>query len=257
MGCGASKSQTNNVVETHSQSTSPVKSHAPPIASETPISPPEYTLTKPKTPPIQEVQVQKPAFVIPTTIDSPTNPAPQTDTAKTSNIPLAPIPPKKGEVIEVDLTPKVPTPVKSAVQERFEKYATERKMAALSRPTTANIERKLADAEERRKVQSEQKLKKVKLKNRDVEERGAQLKELEDRKAQELMLLIKNKNSNANQKRQAIQQEVKTRAEEESIKAREAAAKKSATQTPVDTPHDGLDTEESKKSILETPLPPL
>lgn len=109
--------------------------------------------------------------------------------------------------------------------------------------------------------QTEQKLKKVKLKNQDVEERGTQLKELEDKKAQELMTLIKNKNMQASQKRQAIQQEVKSRAEEEAAKAKEVQAKKtaSASQTPVDTPHDtnSLDSEDSKKSILETPLPPL
>jgi len=162
--------------------------------------------------------------------------------------------------------PKAGPPIRSAVQERLEKYAEERKIAALSRPTTANIERRLADAEERRKVQSEQKIKRVKLKNKDVEERATQLKDLEDRKAQELMQLIKNKHTQANQKRQMIQQEVKMRAEEEAAKAKEVVAKKSASagQTPVDTPHDKDDqsahsneSDDPKKSILEIPLPPL
>jgi len=145
------------------------------------------------------------------------------------------------------------------VQERLEKYAEERKAVALSRPTTAHIDRKLAEAEERRKVQSEQKIKKVKLKNKDIEERASQLKELEDKKAQELMQLIKNKNSQANQKRQAMQQEAKARAEEEAAKAKEVVAKKSASasQTPVDTPHRLEEDDDSKKSILEVPLPPL
>jgi len=278
MGCGASKAQSNNVVETQVNSKSPEKKHIPPVpepfANKAPI--PLQALSepipaKPKTPPLTN-----PERTSTTHVQTNANPIPkpeapiklmdaipnQPEVAK-STPPMTQSSPMRGEIIEINITSKASTPVRSAVQERLEKYAEEKKMAALSRPTTANIERKLADAEERRKAQSEQKLKKVKLKNKDVEERGTQLKELEDRKAQELMLLIKNKNMQANQKRQAIQQEVKTRAEEEAIKAKEVAAKKSASQTPVDTPHEHsygnhiLEPDDAKKSILEIPLPPL
>lgn len=266
MGCGATKTQANTVVETHAKSKSPEKNLTPPppTAAVLPISHTfhqEPTPIKPNSPPKSHelISIQGSVSIAPKS--EPSNLLDATKDSKQASSPqesaLPHISPKKGELIEVDIASKAPAPARSAVQERLEKYAEERKMAALSRPTTANIERRLADAEERRKAQNDQKLKKVKLKNKDVEERGTQLKELEDRKAQELMLLIKNKNLQANQKRQAIQQEVKTRAEEEVVKAKEVAAKRSASQTPVDTPHSVEFDDSKKSSILEVPLPPL
>jgi len=272
MGCGVSKTQSNIVVETQLNNKSPEKhpTVAEVLANGAPVPPKLHSEpAKPKTPPTdpdrtstytQTNAYSSPKPEAPTNLGATPNQPEVSQNSRQSTPPKLQSSPMRGEVIEIDITAKASTTVRSAVQERLEKYAEERKMTALSRPTTANIERRLADAEERRKAQTEQKLKKVKLKNKDVEERGTQLKELEDRKAQELMLLIKNKNLQANQKRQAIQQEVKTRAEEEAIKAKEVAAKKSASQTPVDTPHEhssGSEPDDAKKSILEIPLPPL
>lgn len=93
---------------------------------------------------------------IPTSHPPPTNPPletqPQTKPPLTASLP-PPAFPKKAEILEFDLgAPKAPGAPRTAVQERLEKYAEERKVAALSRPSTANLERRLADAEERRKV---------------------------------------------------------------------------------------------------------
>ena len=87
------------------------------------------------------------------------------------------------------------------------RYAEERKVGVL-RPSSASLERRLADADSRRKViyktllfsklflttiqqQAEQKVKKAKYTNELAKDKYSELREAEEKKTQELMQLIK------------------------------------------------------------------
>lgn len=174
--------------------------------------------------------------------------------------------PKRGMLVDIDLggsgsVPPSPSG-KSAVQERFEKYAEERK--GNIRPSSASLDRRMADADSRRKQQADQKVKKAKYTNELAKDKYSELREAEEKKTQELMQLIKNKTAQATTKKNAIEQEVKAKAEADVTKARELSAKRreggSTPQTPhsegTSPPDSARSAEEDKKATLE-PLPPL
>eukprot|EP00026_Physarum_polycephalum_P007834 Phypoly_transcript_07903.p2 GENE.Phypoly_transcript_07903~~Phypoly_transcript_07903.p2 ORF type:complete len:115 (-),score=40.26 Phypoly_transcript_07903:1079-1423(-) len=112
-----------------------------------------------------------------------------------------------------------------------------------------------------------------------AKDKYSELREAEEKKTQELMQIIKNKNAQATAKRNQAQQEVKAKAEEDVVKARELSARRregggggSTPHTPK-TPHTPSDSEPGTPhseppenhdekpavaaSILEVPLPPL